>query len=150
MTLQYQARKVDIFNLEFLLNLMSFGIYLQMPVSGWQICKERNKKSNIPSLKVGYNRVFGYYIEVTKTHAEKVPEHYIRKQTLTNSELYFTEELKEYEVKILSAEEKIVALELDIFESLQNEMLNCASKIQKNAKVLAKHFLEIKIFFEIS
>ena len=89
-------------------------------------------------MKVGYNRVFGYYIEVTKTHAAKVPEHYIRKQTLTNSERYFTEELKEYEVKILSAEEKITSLELGIFESLQNEMLNCASIIQKNAKVLAR------------
>ena len=99
---------------------------------------EEQKSHNIPSLKVGYNRVFGYYIEVTKTHAEKVPEHYIRKQTLTNSERYFTEELKEYEVKILSAEEKIVSLELGIFESLQNEMLNCASIIQKNAKVLAR------------
>ena len=99
---------------------------------------EEQRIHNIPSLKVGYNRVFGYYIEVTKTHAEKVPEHYIRKQTLTNSERYFTEELKEYEVKILSAEEKIVSLELGIFESLQNEMLNCASIIQKNAKVLAR------------
>ena len=99
---------------------------------------EEQKNNNIPNLKVGYNRVFGYYIEVTKTHAEKVPEHYIRKQTLTNSERYFTEELKEYEVKILSAEEKIVSLELGIFESLQNEMLNCASIIQKNAKVLAR------------
>ena len=99
---------------------------------------EEQKNHNIPSLKVGYNRVFGYYIEVTKTHAEKVPEHYIRKQTLTNSERYFTEELKEYEVKILSAEEKIVSLESGIFESLQNEMLNCASIIQKNAKVLAR------------
>jgi len=99
---------------------------------------EEQKKHNIPSLKVGYNRVFGYYIEVTKTHAEKVPEHYIRKQTLTNSERYFTEELKEYEIKILSAEEKIVSLELGIFESLQNEILNCAGIIQKNAKVLAR------------
>ena len=99
---------------------------------------EEQNNHNIPSLKVGYNRVFGYYIEVTKTHAEKVPEHYIRKQTLTNSERYFTEELKEYEVKILSAEEKITSLELGICESLQNEMLNCASIIQKNAKVLAR------------
>ena len=99
---------------------------------------EEQKNHNIPSLKVGYNRVFGYYIEVTKTHAEKVPEHYIRKQTLTNSERYFTEELKEYEVKILSAEEEIVSLELGIFESLQNEILNYASIIQKNAKVLAR------------
>ena len=114
--------------------------HLSANASQWMadMQREEQKSHNIPSLKVGYNRVFGYYIEVTKTHAEKVPEHYIRKQTLTNSERYFTEELKEYEVKILSAEEKIVSLELGIFESLQNEMLNCASIIQKNAKVLAR------------
>ena len=114
--------------------------HLSANASQWMadMQREEQKSHNIPSLKVGYNRVFGYYIEVTKTHAAKVPEHYIRKQTLTNSERYFTEELKEYEVKILSAEEKIVSLELGIFESLQNEMLNCASIIQKNAKVLAR------------
>ena len=114
--------------------------HLSANASQWMadMQREEQKSHNIPSLKVGYNRVFGYYIEVTKTHAEKVPEHYIRKQTLTNSERYFTEELKEYEVKILSAEEKIVSLESGIFESLQNEMLNCASIIQKNAKVLAR------------
>ena len=99
---------------------------------------EEQRKNNIPSLKVGYNRVFGYYIEVTKTHADKVPEHYIRKQTLTNSERYFTEELKEYEIKILSAEEKIVSLELGIFDSLQQEILNCVKSIQNNARVLAR------------
>ena len=114
--------------------------HLSANASQWMadMQREEQKIHNIPSLKVGYNRVFGYYIEVTKTHVAKVPEHYIRKQTLTNSERYFTEELKEYEVKILSAEEKIVSLELGIFESLQNEMLNCASIIQKNAKVLAR------------
>ena len=99
---------------------------------------EEQRKNNIPSLKVGYNRVFGYYIEVTKTHADKVPEHYIRKQTLTNSERYFTEELKEYEIKILSAEENIVSLELGIFDSLQQEILNCVKSIQNNARVLAR------------
>ena len=71
---------------------------------------EEKKNTGIPSLKVGYNKVFGYYLEVTKTHIAKVPDHYIRKQTLTNSERYFTEELKEYEEKILSAEEKIISL----------------------------------------
>jgi len=114
--------------------------HLSANASQWMadMQREEQKSHNIPSLKVGYNRVFGYYIEVTKTHAEKVPEHYIRKQTLTNSERYFTEELKEYEVKILSAEEKIVSLESGIFESLQHEMLDCASIIQKNAKVMAR------------
>ena len=95
-------------------------------------------KNNIPSLKVGYNKVFGYYLEVTKTHAEKVPEYYIRKQTLTNSERYFTEELKEYEEKILSAEDKIITLELMLFDDLQKQMIGCAKSIQLNARVLAR------------
>ena len=59
-------------------------------------------------MKIGYNKVFGYYIDVTKTHLDKVPDNYIRKQTLTNSERYFTEELKDYEVKILSSNDKII------------------------------------------
>ena len=99
---------------------------------------EEQKKTGIPKLKVGYNRVFGYYLEVTKTHVDKVPDYYIRKQTLTNSERYFTEDLKEYEEKILSAEEKIVTLELNLFNELQDEIINAAKSIQKNAKILAK------------
>ena len=99
---------------------------------------EEQKKTGIPKLKVGYNRVFGYYLEVTKTHIDKVPDYYIRKQTLTNSERYFTEDLKEYEEKILSAEEKIVTLELNLFNELQDEIINAAKSIQKNAKILAK------------
>ena len=99
---------------------------------------QEREKNNIPSLKVGYNRVFGYYLEVTKTHAEKVPEHYIRKQTLTNSERYFTEELKEYEEKILSAEDKIITLELMLFDDLQKQIIDCAKSIQQNARVLAR------------
>ena len=99
---------------------------------------EEQKNTRIPSLKVGYNKVFGYYLEVTKTHVEKVPEHYIRKQTLTNSERYFTEELKTYEEKILSAEEKIINLELSILDSMQEEIISFAESIQKNAKILAR------------
>ena len=99
---------------------------------------EEKKNTGIPSLKVGYNKVFGYYLEVTKTHIEKVPDHYIRKQTLTNSERYFTEELKEYEEKILSAEDKIISLELTILDSLQQEIISSAESIQKNAKILAR------------
>lgn len=99
---------------------------------------QERKKNNIPSLKVGYNRVFGYYLEVTKTHSEKVPEHYIRKQTLINSERYFTEELKEYEEKILSAEDKIITLELMLFDDLQKQIIDCAKTIQQNARVLAR------------
>ena len=73
---------------------------------------------DIPKLKVGFNRVFGYYIEVTKVHQDKVPETFIRKQTLVNSERYITEELKEYEDKILNAEEKIFTIESNIFSEL--------------------------------
>ena len=121
--------------------------HLSENASQWMVemQSEEQEKNNIPSLKVGYNRVFGYYIEVTKTHVDKVPEYYIRKQTLTNSERYFTEELKEYEIKILSAEEKIVSLELEIFETLQLAILDCAKSIQNNAKVLAK--LDIAVGF---
>ena len=98
---------------------------------------EEQKNTQIPSLKVGYNKIFGYYIEITKTHLEKVPNHYIRKQTLTNSERYFTEELKLYEEKILSAQEKIVSLEYSILENLQNKIISFADSIQQNAKILA-------------
>ncbi len=99
---------------------------------------EEQKNTQIPSLKVGYNKVFGYYLEVTKTHVAKVPDHYIRKQTLTNSERYFTEDMKEYEEKILSAEEKIINLELRLFDSLQQDIISFAESIQKNAKILSR------------
>ena len=113
---------------------------LSTDASAWManMQREEQEKNNIPSLKVGYNRVFGYYIEVTKVHVDKVPENYIRKQTLTNSERYFTEELKEYEVKILSAEEKIVSIEEKIFNELQNEILINSKLIQNNAKILSR------------
>ena len=73
--------------------------HISSDVSKWMadMQVQERESNNIPSLKIGYNRVFGYYLEVTKAHVEKVPDHYIRKQTLTNSERYFTEELKEYE-----------------------------------------------------
>jgi len=72
-----------------------------------ELQSSERERTGIPSLKIGYNRVFGFYLEITKTHGDKVPEPYIRKQTLVNSERYITPELKEYEEKILSAEEKI-------------------------------------------
>lgn len=99
---------------------------------------EEQEKTGIPSLKVGFNKVFGYYIEVTKTHQEKVPESYIRKQTLVNSERYFTPELKEYEDKILTAEERIVTIEAGIFAALQNQIMSQAGDIQHNARILAR------------
>ena len=76
---------------------------------------EERERTGIPSLKVGFNNVFGYYIEITNTHREKVPAEYIRKQTLTGAERYVTPALKEYEEKILHAEERILALETGIF-----------------------------------
>ena len=98
--------------------------------------KER-KRTGINSLKVNFNKVFGYYIEVTKTHLDKVPDNYIRKQTLVNAERYITEELKEYEDKILNAEEKIGVLENQIFNELREFILKFTEQIQKNAQVIA-------------
>lgn len=94
--------------------------------------------TGIPTLKIGYNKVFGYYIDVTKTHQDKVPESYIRKQTLVNSERYITPELKEYEEKILSAEEKIEEIESRIFDDLCQTVLNHAAEVQINAKLLSQ------------
>jgi DNA mismatch repair protein MutS len=95
------------------------------------------ERTNIPSLKVGYNNVFGYYIEITNTHKDKVPPDYIRKQTLTSAERYITPELKEYEEKILHAEEKIVALETRLFNELRMIIADQAAAIQVNARALA-------------
>ena len=99
---------------------------------------EEREKTNIPSLKIGYNKVFGYYIEVTKTHSSKVPDNYIRKQTLTNAERYFTEDLKEYEDQILSAEDKIQSLELEIFNSLRQNLLIDIQPMLNNSIIISK------------
>lgn len=96
------------------------------------------KRLRIPSLKVSYNRVFGYYIEVTKPHFAKVPDNYIRKQTLVNSERFVTEELKEYEEKLLNAEEKVSSLEYEIFQEIRKNVLSEIDAIQKNARAIAK------------
>ena len=85
------------------------------------------ERTNIPSLKIAFNNVFGYYIEVRNTHKDKVPEEWIRKQTLVNAERYITEELKEYETKILGAEEKIGQLEQQLFTELLHFMLGLYS-----------------------
>ena len=97
--------------------------------------KER-EKTGISSLKVDYNKVFGYYIEVTKPNFSKVPDNYIRKQTLVNAERFITPELKEYEEKILNAEEKIASLEYEIFQKLRKKVALETQKIQINAKLL--------------
>jgi DNA mismatch repair protein MutS len=97
-----------------------------------------SKKTAIPSLKIAFNNVFGYYIEVRNTHKDKVPEEWIRKQTLVNAERYITEELKEYEIKILGAEEKIQELERQLFLRLIQEIIEFIEPIQQNAKIIAQ------------
>ncbi|HET6568876.1 MAG TPA: DNA mismatch repair protein MutS [Rhodothermales bacterium] len=99
--------------------------------------KQEAERTGIPSLKVGYNRVFGYYIEITNAHKNKVPDDYIRKQTLVNAERYVTPGLKEYEEKILTAEEKIAGLESDLFQRLVMSVAEEAASIQLNASLLA-------------
>lgn len=99
--------------------------------------KTERERANISSLKVSYNKVFGYYIEISNTHKDKVPENYIRKQTLVNSERYITPELKEYEDKILNAEENIIVLESQLFNEIRTFAASEAEAIQENAKLIA-------------
>lgn len=99
--------------------------------------KER-RRTGIKSLKVGYNKVFGYYIEVTKAHLRLVPEHYIRKQTLVNAERFVTQELKEKESLVLSADEKSIALEQQIFSELREKIATFSKRIQSTAKAIAQ------------
>ncbi|HOU98917.1 MAG TPA: DNA mismatch repair protein MutS [Bacteroidales bacterium] len=95
-------------------------------------------RTGIPSLKISFNNVFGYYIEVRNTHKDKVPPEWIRKQTLVNAERYITQELKEYEDKILGAEEKILAIETRIFQELLAEILTYIPTLQLNASIISK------------
>jgi len=103
-----------------------------------QIQQREIEKTGIPSLKIAYNNVFGYYIEVRNTHKEKVPEEWIRKQTLVNAERYITQELKEYEEKILGAEDKILILENKIYNDLVLSLTEFIPAIQINANLIAK------------
>ncbi|MCB0806380.1 MAG: DNA mismatch repair protein MutS [Bacteroidales bacterium] len=96
------------------------------------------ERTGISSLKIGYNNVFGYYLEVTNTHKDKVPDEWHRKQTLTNSERYITEELKTYEQKILGAEDKILALEARLFNDLVLSLSDYIEPVQVNARIIAK------------
>lgn len=98
---------------------------------------QERRRTGITSLKVGYNNVFGYYIEVTHTHKEKIPQDYIRKQTLTNAERFVTPELKEYEEKILHAEEKILTLESRLFDEIRERVAGRAAEIQQDAELIA-------------
>ncbi|QDT97047.1 DNA mismatch repair protein MutS [Gimesia aquarii] len=99
---------------------------------------EESERIGIPNLKVGYNKVFGYYLEVSAAHAAKVPEHYIRKQTLKNQERYITPELKEYEEKVLKAEDRAIELEQTLFDELRERVAKEAPRTQKTAEVLAQ------------
>lgn len=96
------------------------------------------ERTGISTLKIAFNNVFGYYIEVRNTHKDKVPEDWIRKQTLVNAERYITEELKGYEAKILGAEEKIIALEGSLFQNLVEGVMVYLKKIQDNAALIAQ------------
>lgn len=100
--------------------------------------KSERDRTKIPSLKVGYNKVFGYYIEVTKPHLSKVPTDYIRKQTLVNAERFVTPELKEMEEKVLRAEEKMVSLEYDLFDELRNVVAGFSEPIQENGRRIGR------------
>jgi DNA mismatch repair protein MutS len=95
------------------------------------------RRTGIATLKVGFNKVFGYYIEITNAHTEKVPSDYIRKQTLVNAERYITPELKEYETLVLNAEEQILAVERKLFEELCNEISPSAKKLLQTARAIA-------------
>ncbi len=103
-----------------------------------KIEEEEREKTGIKTLKIGYNRVFGYYIEVTKSFLDQVPPTYIRKQTLSNCERYITDELKQMESTVLGAQDKLCSLEYDLFISLRDEVANNLKRIQKSANLLAK------------
>ena len=102
-----------------------------------QIQNKEAENTGISSLKIGYNNVYGYYLEVTHAHKNKVPTEWIRKQTLTNAERYITPELKVYEEKILGAEEKIISLELELYQDLIDQIITAMAEIQKNGQLIA-------------
>ena len=103
-----------------------------------QMQLRESERTGIPSLKIGFNNVFGYYIEIRNTHKDKVPEEWIRKQTLVSAERYITQELKDYEEKILGAEEKILALETRLYNDLVISITDYISSIQLNASMIAR------------
>ena len=105
----------------------------------WLMELEAREKetTGIKSLKVGFNKVFGYYIEVTNTYKNMVPDSYIRKQTLTNGERYITEELKNLENQILGAEEKVIKLELEAFDKIRKEIASNVKRLQKSAEIIS-------------
>ena len=96
-----------------------------------------SRSTSSRGLKVSYNKIFGYYIEVTKANLSKVPDRYIRKQTLVNAERFITPELKAYEEKVLEAEDKIVALEYELFDQVRKKAASEAVAIQENARQIS-------------
>src|SRR5947207_4202707 len=102
-----------------------------------QLQQKEAETTGISSLRIGFNNVFGYYLEVTNSHKNKVPAEWMRKQTLANAERYITPELKDYEEKITGAEEKILQLELQLYESLLNELFDYLAPVQTNGNILA-------------
>ena len=103
-----------------------------------EILEKEKDKIGISSLKINFNNVFGYYIEVRNSHKDKVPETWTRKQTLVNAERYITEELKEYEGKILGAEDRILAIEQTLFNELVSWMHSYILQVQQNAQLIAQ------------
>ncbi len=103
-----------------------------------ELQRKERERTGVSSLKVGFNNVFGYYIEITHTHKDRIPADYIRKQTLTNAERFITPELKEYEEKILHAEERILALETRLYNELRLNVAEHAEAIQTNARLIAE------------
>lgn len=99
---------------------------------------EQIEATGIPSLKIGFTSVFGYYLEVTNTHRDRIPPHFVRKQTLKNAERYITDELKQYETKILSADEEAHTLEYELFVQLREEVAAHLAELQQTARVLAE------------
>lgn len=100
--------------------------------------QRESERTGIPSLKVGFNNIFGYYLEVTNTHRDKVPQEWVRRQTLTNAERYITPELKEYEEKILGAEERILAIETQLYDQLLQTLTEYVQPIQYDAQLVAQ------------
>ena len=107
---------------------------------GWiaSLETEEKEKTGIPVLKIGFNKIYGYFIEVTKKHADRVPENYIRKQSLVNAERFISPKLKEYEEEVTQAEEKIVELEQALFEEVRCKISSTGSQIQKMARVISE------------
>ncbi|MDG2138754.1 MAG: DNA mismatch repair protein MutS [Flavobacteriales bacterium] len=103
-----------------------------------KMLQEEIERTSISSLKISFNNVFGYYLEVRNTHKDKVPDNWIRKQTLVNAERYITQELKDYEIKILSAQEKIAIIEYDLYSKLMEAIALQVTSLQKNAQLISK------------